>query len=147
MFVSETYEVCDCIYYDAMSSDTHSRYTIDSDDTLEFDNDHLLFTRKENGGNYIDLRGQTISNYQGKTIEFKATVKCTSSNNGKIRARIAVNNSFSAGGTGDYVTEGNAIVTNVNVPSDATQINIRLETNSFTVGDTVEIKDWMVYPV
>lgn len=132
-----------------MTSDTSSRYVFDSDDSLVFDTDHLLFTKNVNGGNYIDLRNQSISNYQGKTIEFKANVKVNSTNtNAKIRARIAVNNSFASGGTGEYVTEGDAIVTGVVVPVDATSISFRLEVNSsFTVGDTVEIKDWEIYPV
>jgi len=132
-----------------MTSDTSSRYTFDSDDSLVLDTDHLLYTKNENGGNYIDLRNQPISNYQGKTIEFKANVKVNSTNtNAKIRARIAVNTNFISGGTGEYVTEGDAIVTGVVVPVDATMINIRLEmSNSFPIGDTVEIKDWEIYPV
>ena len=142
--VSETYSILDTIYADTMSSDTSSRYTKSSTSTLVFDTDHLLYT-KGNGGNYIDLRNQQINNYKGKTITFRCKFNINSqSSDAKARPRIAVNNSFIS--SGDYKNTGEIIVENVEIPSDATIINFRMEFNSVVAdGDTVTIDDWFIY--
>lgn len=120
--VSQTYTVDDCSYLDTFSSDTKSKYYYENG-TVNISDGALTFTGTSTNG-YLNLNSANtpaISNYQGRTVYFKAEVDSLPSG-ATVNMRIyqTVNGSttstyteYSTGGTLEHHADIDANATNV----------------------------------
>ena len=80
---------------------------------------------------------------KGKTVNFEVDVVLTGA---EVRTRIY--NGNTAIKSSEYTTtDGTILLENVEIPSDATNITIRLERRNTSTVQSIKFKNWRVYSV
>lgn len=144
--VSDTYTVHSCIYRDYATSDTNSRYYINSigGTSLSWNNGYLVLTLGSKG-RYVRLKtGQyDVNNLLGKKVHFEAEIDADIScyvqllddNTGNVYAKA----------NGNEVTKGISQLDYV-IPSNCTQVLFQITAKDQTGSDgTIKFKNFVIY--
>ena len=159
-FLSETYGVQDCIFYDASSSSNLSKYSVPSGASMTYDstNTCYLLSNSAQGVKTIDLSNVTTSN----TVKISYDVKLlTSSNNIQSRLGlfngsngvtcrqiISIDGTFLGLQTQAKTTDGTSIglQTNIGISKD-TWYNVEVTFNNGSVTATIKQGDTTISTV
>lgn len=140
---SSIIKMIDAIFYDDASSDKSSNYYINSHygTTLTYNNGYYILSLGTSA-NYADLRSIT-NDVKGKTVNFEVDVVL---NGASVRTRVYNgNNPFKS--SAYTTTDGTITLENIEIPSDATSIILRLERRYTDDGNSIKFKNWRVYSV
>lgn len=141
--VSETYEVLDCIYYDAVTSDTTSNYYINTNNaTISYD-DGIVLTSKVASAIYADVR-TILNQIKGKTINIE--VEVSDITDCEVRLEF-IPNSVATAYTQYSANDGVLSLSNVTVPNDSTNGFVRVSTRNQSIGGRFKFKNLKVYPI
>ena len=141
--VSQPYEVLDCIYYDPVTSDTTSNYYINTSNvTKEYSDGYIVITSINTGTDQIvDLRSLT-DDIKGKTVNIEVEID-TNEMTGLVLRTV----NLSPSNASVSVVDGVNKLENVVIPSDASNLYIRIVKTSSTSGNSFKFKNLKVYPV
>lgn len=149
---SETYSILDCIYFDPCTSDTTSRFYVDTsrDNSIAFSTDKLVLTLGT--GNQFtrldtDTSALTLSDYVGKSVRFKVDV--TPSRMGRVQISQYVSGVYSGAVSSDWVTTASTIYVDADIDANVTRLFFIIGGNGTgaTSGDTIDIQNIRIYPV
>ena len=142
MFVSETYEVLDCLYFDGMTSDTTANYWLNTtNNDIAYSDGYIVITSKVTGTEQlVDLRGLTDT-LKGKTVNVEFEIDTNGITGLVLRTlnlspNVAVN-----------VSNGVNTLENVVIPSDASGVIFRVIKTNSTSGQSFKFKNVKIYPV
>ena len=139
--VSETFVVLDCIYYDAVTSDTTSNYYINTNNaTISYD-DGIVLTSKVASAIYADLR-TILNQIKGKTINIE--VEVSDITDCEVRLEF-IPNSVATAYTQYSANDGVLSLSNVTVPNDSTNGFVRVSTRNQSIGGEFKFKNLKVY--
>jgi len=145
---SEIYGLLDCLYYDDMSSDTTSNYYINSNYSSKTYSGNAIILTIGSFNKYIQLGGNNgvsdVSPYLDKTVRFECHVK--PSNTVRLQIFQYINGAYS-NVSSDYVTEETDLYVDSTISESATRVLFRIDSTNGSSEDTIEFKDFKVYPV
>ncbi len=142
IFVSETFVVTDCIYFDPVTSDTTSNYYINSNNVdISYNDGYIVITSKNTGREmYVDLRSIS-EDIKGKTVNFEVEVD-TNGITGIVLRTYNITPTASMN-----IVNGVNLLENVSIPSDANLPLFRITKTNSTSGQSFKIKNIKVYPI
>lgn len=133
----------DCIYYDAVTSDTTSNYYINTNNaTISYD-DGIVLTSKVASAIYADVR-TILNQIKGKTINIE--VEVSDITDCEVRLEF-IPNSVATAYTQYSANDGVLSLSNVTVPNDSTNGFVRVSTRNQSIGGEFKFKNLKVYPI
>ena len=149
IFVSETYEIIDAIYYDDATSDKSSRFT-KFHSNVAFDGDKYKLSRNADGQCYIDIAytGSAVNDLLGKTIRFECDIIQADTEvrlftfrliNGSWKRTDSV---FASDGTLSVPSSATGGVT---IEENATAVQFRLDCGNLNNNEYVPFKNIKLY--
>lgn len=147
---TEIFALEDCIYYDSATSDTSSRYYLDTskNNSIAFSDGSLVFTCGSQY-RYVQLGGNNgvsnVSDYTGKNVIFKADVQTSS----KVKINIIeyVDGYVVITTDNTEIQEDGTITGKASISSNATRVLFRVDAINSTQGDVIRINNLRIYPI
>ncbi|MCR5027196.1 MAG: hypothetical protein K6A34_07130 [Methanobrevibacter sp.] len=141
MFLQETYELIDAIFYDATSSDNSSNYYYNPNGGVSFSYQNNWYVLNlGTSANYVQLNGLT-DNVKAKTINFEVELELNGAS-----TRLEVYASDTRIGYSAYsTTNGVLSISDLAIPSDATNVFFRVVRRYTDDGNSIKLKKWRVY--
>ena len=149
---SEPYVLTDAIVFDNNSTDTTSKYYINSTDgtSKEYDTDKIKITcGSNNTRNYIYYRTQdnsgVLSQLQGKTVKFEVELSNLQSKTIQLRIRSVVDGSNVENTAVNISTDGVAVSNSAEIDANATSVVFMINPSSWSENDIFYINNFKVY--
>lgn len=149
-FVSETYSIYDCTYFDDTSTNTTSRYFINtqSGTSISYENNKVKITcGSQNGRNMIELRTPTIpfASISGERVRFEVDLSGIPNS---MRCNIIQTiNGTSVTTNGEIITEDGTCYVEADIDPTATLVRFQVRPISSVENDTYYITNFKVYPI
>lgn len=152
---SEIFTLEDCLYYDSATSDTSSRYHVDTtkDNSIAFSDSSLVVTCGSQyrylqlgyGVGMSNLYLTSASDWVGKNIIFKADVQTSS----KVRIHIIeyVEGYTNITTDNSEIQEDGTISGKASISNNATKILFRVDAQNSRQGDVIKINNLRIYPI
>lgn len=141
--LQETYELIDAIYYDTATSDQSSNYyyTPIGGVSFSYQNNWYVLTLGTSA-NYVQLNGLT-DNVKGKTINFEVELELNGAS-----TRLEVYADSTRIGYSPYSTSNGVLsISDLAIPSDATNVYFRIVRRYTDDGDSIKFKNFKLYQI